>query len=228
MSEQTPTIAVIDNTKDSRDSLCNLLESEGFKVITASNPRAGRKVFKQGSSNLVIVDLRLKHETDDTDESGLDLVEWARRNGIKTPVILLTRYSGYQSAIRALRPGVERPPLAVNYVARAEGSGAILLAIKTCLKDSNEDPDPILVTAEKQAQFLFRCRNFMAALGIGLIFVAVIAAIAGVIQAAGAGSIAAVVINAIAMLFGRQYKQAEDRLERLRNNKPDKESVETE
>ena len=51
------TILVVDDEKDIRDYMQDLLENAGYEVLTAENGNAAIQVFKQNPTDLVITDL---------------------------------------------------------------------------------------------------------------------------------------------------------------------------
>ena len=76
------------------------LERAGYEVAVATTPDDALETVKQGTTNLVVLDLRLG------DASGLDLYEKLKIEGWHVPAILVTGFADQASAVRALRAGV--------------------------------------------------------------------------------------------------------------------------
>ena len=58
-------IAVIDDDPDIREASSLVLNSKGYNVITASNPKDGYTIVKEQNPDLIIDELRIVHFTHD-------------------------------------------------------------------------------------------------------------------------------------------------------------------
>jgi DNA-binding response OmpR family regulator len=81
-------IAVIDDDLDIREATTMILESKGYKVITASNPNDGYKTVKDNNPDLIILDVMM-----DEPDDGFFLAQRFKREGIKTPILMYTSVS---------------------------------------------------------------------------------------------------------------------------------------
>ncbi len=95
------TILVVDDEQSMREFLEILLTGEGFQVLTAANGRAALEVFERqrGTIDLVIQDLKMP---------GIDGVELLRRfkeQSPELPVVVITAFSTWDSAVEAMRLG---------------------------------------------------------------------------------------------------------------------------
>ncbi len=81
-------IAIIDDDPDILDASSLVLNSRGFKVITASNPDDGYKIVKESKPDLIILDVMM-NEPDD----GFYLAQKFRKEKILTPIIMYTSVS---------------------------------------------------------------------------------------------------------------------------------------
>jgi len=81
-------IAIIDDDLDILDASSLVLNSRGFKVITASNPDDGYKIVKESKPDLIILDVMM-NEPDD----GFYLAQKFRKEKILTPIIMYTSVS---------------------------------------------------------------------------------------------------------------------------------------
>ncbi|MFY9822189.1 MAG: TIR domain-containing protein [Thermoanaerobaculia bacterium] len=85
--DKRKTIVLVDNDRAFRRRWARILRGDGFEVLEASSEEAAKELFK-GTVDLAIVDLRLEHDRDENDVSGLALAAEADRSSI--PVIILT------------------------------------------------------------------------------------------------------------------------------------------
>jgi PAS domain S-box-containing protein len=76
------------------------LQRAGYDVEIATSAEEALQILRQGATNLAILDLRLGNE------SGLDLYEQVKSEGMNIPAILVTGFADQAVAIRALRAGV--------------------------------------------------------------------------------------------------------------------------
>ena len=81
-------IAVIDDDPDIREASSLVLNSKGYDVITASNPKDGYTIVKEKNPDLIILDVMM----DDPDD-GFFLAQKFRKENIKTPIIMYTSIS---------------------------------------------------------------------------------------------------------------------------------------
>lgn len=83
-----PLIAVIDDDPDIREASLLVLNSKGYEVILAGNPKEGYDVVKDNNPDLIILDVMM-----DEPDDGFFLAQKFRREGIKTPIIMYTSIS---------------------------------------------------------------------------------------------------------------------------------------
>ncbi len=92
-------ILVVDDERSLREFLTILLEDEGFATRTAADVAEARRHLAEDRFDLVICDLKLP------DGTGIEVLQWARKNGIGTPFIVITAHTTPQHALEALRSG---------------------------------------------------------------------------------------------------------------------------
>ena len=93
------TILTIDDDEVTLGILRELLELNGYDVLTAGEGREGIGLFESDSPNLVITDIRMPHV------DGLEVLRRVRELDDTVPVILVTGFGDLENAIRALRRG---------------------------------------------------------------------------------------------------------------------------
>ncbi|HVR76641.1 MAG TPA: sigma-54 dependent transcriptional regulator [Planctomycetota bacterium] len=98
---QGKTILVADDEQSMRDLLSMLLEASGYNVLLASNVEEAMRVFsaEKGRINLVIQDLKMPGA------DGADLLRWLKVEDPDLPVIIITAFSTWDSAVDAMRLG---------------------------------------------------------------------------------------------------------------------------
>jgi len=97
--ERTPTVLVADDDAAIRQLLTDLLEAEGYAVVTA---KSGTEVMRQARSeppDLIILDLRMP------DLTGIEIMRRLRDEGLALPVLLITAYGTASTAIQAIQLG---------------------------------------------------------------------------------------------------------------------------
>jgi two-component system response regulator HydG len=94
-----PVILVVDDDPGVRESLERTLTREGYRVVTASDGRAGLECLQAGRIDLVVTDLKMPGL------SGLELLRAARAIAPDTAVILLTAFGTVEEAVRAMKEG---------------------------------------------------------------------------------------------------------------------------
>ena len=81
-------IAVIDDDPDILEASTLILEANGYKVITATNPTTGYEIVVSKKPDLIILDVMMD-EADD----GFFLAQRFRKENIKTPILMYTSIS---------------------------------------------------------------------------------------------------------------------------------------
>ncbi|CAN5908682.1 hypothetical protein BH11MYX4_BH11MYX4_08680 [soil metagenome] len=95
------TILVVDDNADSRVSVQDWLEGEGYRVILAAGGVAALKIFTSAQPDCVLLDIRM------SDLDGYAVCEGMRAlpGGAETPIIFLTGLRDVDTFDRALRAG---------------------------------------------------------------------------------------------------------------------------
>jgi len=102
-----PSVLLVENDERFRKTVCDVLEPAGYEVKQARTPMEAESEAKDSHFAAAVVDVRLLHEDDPFDWSGLTL---ARKLGEQMPVILLTAYDDATAIERAYMaaPGAPR------------------------------------------------------------------------------------------------------------------------
>jgi two-component system, NtrC family, response regulator HydG len=93
------TLLVADDDPGLRESLERTLSREGYRVILASDGRAGLERVQAGGVDLILTDLKMPGLT------GLELLRAAKALAPDVDVILLTAFGTVEEAVRAMKDG---------------------------------------------------------------------------------------------------------------------------
>ncbi len=100
-----PSILVVDDDEDLRETLASCLDAEGFETATAEDGVAATASMAQKGFDLVISDVRMPKM------GGMELLSRARANG-GPPVVLMTGYADIpasEAMARGAKGFVQKP-----------------------------------------------------------------------------------------------------------------------
>lgn len=218
------TILLADNDLDFLKTRAEFLEQEGYRVIPAKDPIEARRVLDQGGIDLAVLDIRLQDDDDEKDTSGLTLAKEVARS---MPKIILTAFPSVDAVREALRPQLDGLPAAVEFVSKAEGAEALLLAINRALgysrewlrkvkeaiagtyEELKEDHDH----AQRQSNANYWASLGVAVVGIVIIFLGIALALWNRVEIGVASAIGGIVAEAASYLFFRRVDAANQRMD---------------
>jgi two-component system OmpR family response regulator len=120
-----PHILIVDDHREIRDLVSRVLTKEGFRVSTAADGRAMRKLLDDSRIDLILLDLMLPGE------DGLSLCRSLRANS-NIPIIMLTAKGEEVDRVIGLEMGAD------DYLAKPFGSRELVARIKAVLRRSHE------------------------------------------------------------------------------------------
>jgi len=120
-----PHILVVDDHREIRELVSRALSKEGFRVSTAADGRAMRKVLADSRIDLILLDLMLPGE------DGLSLCR-SIRAGSNIPIIMLTAKGEEVDRIVGLEMGAD------DYLPKPFSSRELVARIKAVLRRSHE------------------------------------------------------------------------------------------
>ncbi len=129
MSE-APHILVVDDDDRIRDLLKQYLTRQDYRVTTAAQATTARKLMKTLDFDLAIFDIMMPGE------SGLDLLEGVRKEGVKSPVLLLTARGETTDRIEGLKRGAD------DYLAKPFEPEELALRVAAILRRTHVEPVP--------------------------------------------------------------------------------------
>lgn len=119
----TATILTIDDDDMIRSFFSELLEEEGYEVLSAATGAEGEELLRQKPVDVVLLDLRLP------DVDGLTVLRRIKSQELDVHVIILTAYSAVPTAVEAMKLG------AYDYVDKTSDASKLKLIIKRALKE---------------------------------------------------------------------------------------------
>ncbi len=117
-------ILIIDDEQDVRESLEELLGSEGYALDSAGTAEDGIKQAGERPFDLALVDVNLP------DSSGIEVLKVLKRESPDTGVIMITAYDSSQTAFQASKEGAE------SYITKPWDNDKLLLEIESLLDRS--------------------------------------------------------------------------------------------
>ena len=133
-----PHILIVDDHREIRDLVSRALTKEGFRVSTAADGRAMRKVLADGRIDLILLDLMLPGE------DGLSLCR-ALRAESSIPIIMLTAKGDEIDRVIGLEMGAD------DYLPKPFGSRELIARIKAVLRRSQDKSAPATIPSAAQA-----------------------------------------------------------------------------
>ncbi len=91
------TILLIDDEPDILSVLQEYFEEKGYRVFSANTGEDGTEIVRREHPNLVVVDLRLPGM------DGTQVLEEIRKTEPDLPVVIITAYPSFESAVIAIR-----------------------------------------------------------------------------------------------------------------------------
>lgn len=156
-------ILIADNDPDALAIYGEYLGGAGYNVLKASSVEEARAVLGTQRVHLVILDLRLTDDDDESDRSGLLLAREAARS---TPKLILTKWPTYTDVREALRLDDEQLPPAVDFLHKRDGLEKLGEAVRAALdKYVRINHDLVIQAAEGHHAFFL---NLVGLLSPGL------------------------------------------------------------
>jgi two-component system NtrC family response regulator len=119
----TATVLTIDDDEMIRSFFGDILEEEGYEVLSAATGAEGQALLRQKPVDIVLLDLRLP------DVDGLMILRSIKRQELNVHVIVLTAYGAVPSAVEAMKLG------AYDYIDKPSDASKLKLVIKRALKE---------------------------------------------------------------------------------------------
>jgi len=118
-----PTVYIVDDDPDMRDSLRWLLKTVGLRSVTFSSPGEFLQKFSGKGPACLVLDVRMP------ETSGLDLFEEMNTRGMRMPVLFITAYADVPMAVRAMKSG------AVEFLEKPFNGQVLLEKVQRAVED---------------------------------------------------------------------------------------------
>ena len=141
-------ILIIDDEKDIGESIADILQDEGFKVITTQSPSQAIKAMTKVSPQLILLDVWLKGV------SGFTLLNRFQRHHPDIPVLMISGHGTLPMAVEALQKG------AYDFIEKPFQANRLL----TSIRHANEKKQ--LVASNQHLQKLMGPRKFVPFQGL--------------------------------------------------------------
>ena len=136
-------ILIVDDEKDMRWLLSNLLKGDGYIVEEAEDCGDALDFFKRNSPpDLILLDLRMPGQMD-----GIDLLKKMKTTMPEIQVIILTAYGNIGSAVEAIKLG------AYDYLAKPFENERLRLTIKRALESQKLTQEVLQLKTELKKEF---------------------------------------------------------------------------
>lgn len=122
-------ILIVEDEIRMAQALCEILKLEKYEVDHCDNGFDGLKSINSGIYDAVILDVMLPHK------NGYEVIKEARRNGIKTPVLMLTAKSDLDDKVKGLDYGAD------DYLTKPFMTKELLARLRALLRRNTNTSD---------------------------------------------------------------------------------------
>jgi len=123
-------LLVVDDDSRLRALLQRFLTEQGFRVTVAADAAAARRALASVSFDLMVLDVMMPGE------SGIELTESLRRDGVEVPILMLTARGAPDDRVQGFESGVD------DYLAKPFDPRELGLRIRTILRRAAPVPVP--------------------------------------------------------------------------------------
>ena len=135
-------ILIVDDERDIRELISDILEDEGFATRLASNSDETMAEINTEAPALIILDIWLK----DSRMDGIDILKTVKRDNPDVPVVIISGHGNIEIAVAAIKQG------AYDFIEKPFNIDQLLVVIRRAMETSRLPGEP-----EPQAP---RCGDF--------------------------------------------------------------------
>ncbi len=153
--EKKATILLIDDREDMLETLQDILQENGYEIITAKTGETAIAIAKEQFFNIALIDIKLP------DISGIEVLKTFRRTYPARMNIMVTGFATLQNSVEALNLGANA------YILKPVNLEKLDQLIKDCLKKQRE---AVKISTERLEKFIGQHRDLlseMANIGAG-------------------------------------------------------------
>lgn len=137
-------ILLVEDERVLRESLAELLEPEGYRVLQAENGRQARDMVLERPVDLVLTDVRMP------EMDGMALLGHLKQIAPQTPVIVITAFGTVDSAVQAMKAG------AWDYLIKPVQFDDLLVKVQRALEFSEMSKERRVITEQLAATSSFQ------------------------------------------------------------------------
>ncbi|WP_372638285.1 sigma-54-dependent transcriptional regulator [Fodinibius sp.] len=108
MPDKSPTILVTDDEESIRNSLRDILEFEGYRVLEAEDGEQVFQILSEETVDLMLLDIKMKGM------DGMEVLSKLKENKLHFPVIMISGHGNIEIAVEATKKGafdfIQKPP----------------------------------------------------------------------------------------------------------------------
>jgi DNA-binding NtrC family response regulator len=119
------TILIVDDNKDLRFTLSDIIKSEGYNVLESGEGNKALKLIESNNPDLMLLDMRLPGM------DGMKVLEEVKKFDRNIIVIMLTAFGDVKGAVKAMRLG------AFDYLTKPFDNEELIIIIKKALETQN-------------------------------------------------------------------------------------------
>jgi len=149
----TTPVLIIDDEPGILESLGEFLEDEGYEVYRAMNGKDGLALFRSVAPHIVVADMRMEGM------SGIEVIREIRKLDRIVPIIILTGYGSFGTAVDAIRLDV------FDYITKpldVDALKTILDRARDSVRKAREIQEEISLLREQVRQFQAQCKDQFA------------------------------------------------------------------
>lgn len=129
MTMAAPHILVVDDEKEIRNLVCEILEDEGYDVAVAEDGRSARRQREARRPDLILLDIWMP------DVDGVTLLKEWTQSGLDCPVVMMSGHGTVETAVEATRLG------AYDFIEKPLSLAKLLLTVERALDSRREQPE---------------------------------------------------------------------------------------
>jgi len=132
-------ILIVDDEKNMRKSLEEILRLEGYDVEAVGDGKSAVKLLENGQYDLMLLDLKMQGM------DGLEVLDFSTKHAPTCKVIMLTAHGSLESAIQALRQGAH------DYILKPAKPEELIASVNKGISDRQDSERKQLILAQMEA-----------------------------------------------------------------------------
>ena len=128
---QRKTLLIVDDDQDLRGAIAEQLQAESFDTVEAATAAEGVRLAREAKPDLILLDVDLP------DMDGREACRLLRKDGVSTPIIMLTGQSSDADTVLGLESGAN------DYVTKPFRFAVLLARIRAHLRSHEQSEDAV-------------------------------------------------------------------------------------